>query len=218
VNAIPQRSRETALVAEDHELYRVGLASVLQRHHGFGRVIQAACLDDAVQALGDHPEVSFATFDLGMPGMCNASRLRGIRQAFPELVVAVVSASEDRRDVLEALAAGAHGYVPKSFDSAALARALGKVLDRRVFVPWLVTDLGLEEGLPVSGPLPSVQPRAELTRRQRDVLQLLRQRQTNKQIAKALGLTENTVKAHTVALYRMLGVKGRQGAVTVGTG
>ena len=222
----------TAVIADDHELFRVALAELLARHHGFGRVVAVASFDEALDCLGREAGARLALFDLVMPGMGEPGCLEAVRRAFPEVRVVVVSGSERREDILAALAAGVHGYIPKTLRLAAIGAALRAVLQGEVYVPASLATLppepvqelipGPNEGpnqgpiqVPAAGPLAERQglgPRpASLTARQRDVLVLLRQGRSNKEIARALGLGSGTVKVHVAGILRALGVASRTG-------
>ena len=197
-----------ALVAEDHEVFRTALAGIL-RDCGFQEVIEAADHDDAFRCLEDRPDLALATFDLGMPGMHGLVEMLTIRKLFPALRLVIVTASEKRQDMLDAVAAGVHGYIPKTLARAKMAMALDMVLRDSVYLPWSVTDVSNV------GPgtlAPDAHP--ALTSRQMDVLRLIRAGKSNKQIARDLSLTENTVKVHTNAIYKALGVRNRVSAAS----
>jgi DNA-binding NarL/FixJ family response regulator len=109
------------LIADDDEFFRMALRSILQAKLGFSQVIETASLDEAVECLSGSDRADLALFDLAMPGMASAASLRAVRECFPELKIAVVSASSRRSDILQALEAGVHGYVPKSLGANDLA-------------------------------------------------------------------------------------------------
>jgi DNA-binding NarL/FixJ family response regulator len=206
-----------ALIADDHELFRAGLSSLLKRDCGFTSVIEAASLDAAMQVLGENPAITFASFDLAMPGVGSALNLRSVREVFPHVRVAVVSGSGDRDDIFLALQAGLHGYVPKTLGIPDITRAFQKILRGEIFVPPLVAELPAQvEPPPCTELARMAESSVKLTPRQNDVLRLIRCGKSNKEIARTLNLTESTVKVHAVALYRALGVHNRYGATRVG--
>jgi DNA-binding NarL/FixJ family response regulator len=199
---------QTALVADDHELFGAALAAILKRDLGFQEVIGTRSVDEAFAALTQAPHIAFATFDMAMPG--TAERLADIRDAFPALRIAVVSASVSRDDRVRALACGVDGYVPKQLGMAELKAALRAIADGIVFMPTLPDDAAepAEDGDgsgPVIGGL-------ALPPRQREVLRLLADGRSNKEIARRLNLAEGTVKLHLAGLFRKLGVRDRAGA------
>ena len=205
-----------ALIADDHELFRAGLSSLLKRDCGFALVIEAGSLDAAMQVLGENPAITFASFDLAMPGVENALSLRSVREVFPHVRVAVVSGSGGRDDIFLALQAGLHGYVPKTLDVNEIVSAFQKIIKGEIFVPPLIADLAPQAELPTGTDVARLpESSKKLTPRQNDVLRLIRCGKSNKEIARSLNLTESTVKVHAVALYRALGVHNRYGAARI---
>jgi DNA-binding NarL/FixJ family response regulator len=148
----------------------------------------------------------------------NAGSLRVVSESFPTIRVVVVSSSSRRSDIIGALDAGAHGYIPKMLGIAELREALALVLQGVIYVPPSVADLtsaGAEP--PVDLPGARAKPaKVALTPRQRQVLELVVQGKSNKEMARALNLGEGTVKIHMAALFRALGVTSRAGAAAAG--
>ncbi|MBS0384463.1 MAG: response regulator transcription factor, partial [Proteobacteria bacterium] len=107
-----------ALIADDHELYRSGLRHLLVDALGVGEVREAETLDQAIEMLTGEGAGDLILVDLRMPGMSGAEALSALRDGFPEAKVAVVSALDGRDDIIAALAAGVHGYIPKSLPSS----------------------------------------------------------------------------------------------------
>jgi DNA-binding NarL/FixJ family response regulator len=207
--------RAIAVVADDHELFCAGLSAMLKRDLGFDEVFEAGSLDEAVEHLSRN-EVAFASFDLMMPGVTGMASLQGVREVFPSVRVAVVTASTQRENMLLALQAGMHGYVPKTFGIPEIARAIRQVMDGHVFVPPCLAELPLGASdltAPHSEKTLVQAFKAELTLRQREVLRLMAEGKSNKEIARALGLAESTVKVHVNALFRTLGVHNRLSAI-----
>ena len=207
----------TALIADDDEFFRIALRSILTRHLGFQEVIETGSFDEALEKLAERASISLALFDLQMPGLEGPMNLRVVRESFAEIRVVVISSSQQRQDIIAALNAGVHGYVPKSLGPRDLVRALGLILQGTIFVPTSLTeltpgvapDVGTQD---VSGP----EGTPPLTQRQQQVLQLLVEGKSNKEIARALKLGEGTVKIHMAALFRNLGVANRAAAAVLG--
>jgi DNA-binding NarL/FixJ family response regulator len=178
-------------------------------------------------------QIEAALLDLSMAGMRTPTNLRAIRECFPKARVAVTSVSNARQDILSALEAGVHGYMLNSLPVAELVKALRTVFEGRIYVPPSLADVSsaaagslqpVREQLddpPVPSPTPPASaPVAQeaaslhsLTARQRDVLDLLVQGKSNKEIALALKLGEGTVKIHMAAIFRYFGVNNRAAAV-----
>jgi DNA-binding NarL/FixJ family response regulator len=130
----------------------------------------------------------------------------------------VITASELRQDVLRALAAGAHGYLPKTLGIDEIARALSHVLDGHVFVPPSFTDLPSEARVPADLAKRTAVPAVKvnwLTLREREVLRHMATGKSNKEIARALHVTEGTVRTHVYSLFRTLRVHNRVSAVAL---
>jgi DNA-binding NarL/FixJ family response regulator len=198
------------LLADDHALFREGVRLVLKDL--VGGDIDVVEANDHLQALAavqaDHG-IEIALIDLNMPGMTGFAALEALKAAAPDLHVVIVSASEDPRDIRGALSAGASGYITKSSSSAAMVAGIRAALAGDTFV---------SPQMPLPEPAaPANDVMAALTPRQRDVLAMLRQGKSNKEIARDLKLAEITVKLHVTAILRALGVENRtQAAILAG--
>lgn len=217
MNVTPQ----VALVADDDEFFRIALGAILTKQFGFSRIVEAASLDAALDDLGSDAEIGVALLDLGMPGMQVAANLKAVRECFPRIRVAVVSASQQRSDILQALEAGVHGYLPKSLGVSGLTDALRTFLAGGIYVPPAIAVVPsrmseVEQGRKVSDVGLDGTTVADLTARQRQVLSLVVQGKSNKEIARVLRLGEGTVKVHMAALFRSLGVHTRAAAAVAG--
>jgi DNA-binding NarL/FixJ family response regulator len=214
-----EASMRVGLIADDDAYFRVAVGAILTRQLGFSHVVEAGSLEEALERLGENSDVCVALFDLSMPGMTTAADLRAVREGFPQARVAVISGSNSRRDILLALEAGVHGYVPKSLSIGELTCALQSVFDGSLYVPSSLADVGAqsEEATSFERPEPdSAEPGHLLTRRQQDVLDLLVEGKSNKEIAKALKLSEGTIKIHLAAIFRHFGVNNRAAAAVAG--
>ncbi|MFT3729313.1 MAG: response regulator transcription factor [Terricaulis sp.] len=201
-----------ALVADDHELFRSGMRQLLVDMLGADEVREAETLDQAIEILTNQGAGDLVLVDLRMPGMSGAEALSALRDGFPDAKVAVVSAWEERADIISALSAGVHGYIPKSLPSAEIANALKSILEGRIFVP---PTLGRRDAAAM-GPAAresDVGGSDKLTLRQREVLNELLKGMASKEIARTLDIAEGTVKIHLAAIYRALGVRTRAEAI-----
>ena len=200
-----------ALIADDHELFRSGLRQLLEDVLGATEVREAETLDQAIEILTNEGAGDLILVDLRMPGMSGAEALSALRDGFPEAKVAVVSAWEERAEIIQALSAGVHGYIPKSLSSTEIAAAIRQVLDGQIYVP---VALGRREpGVAVAASAHAVPGSDKLTGRQREVLNELLKGQASKEIARSLDIAEGTVKIHLAAIYRALGVRTRAEAI-----
>ncbi|AGA09250.1 response regulator transcription factor (plasmid) [Sinorhizobium meliloti WSM1022] len=210
-----------ALIADDDEFFRIALGFILKSKLRFTEIIETGSLDEAIERLSEREDVSLALFDLAMPGMQSVASLAAVRDVHPDLKVAVVSASSRRSDILSALTAGINGYVPKGLGATDLAEAVRAILNGSVYVPPSIAGRAPPSEAETPAPGGGVQNERHrtiefLTPRQREVLQLLVQGFSNKEIARKLKLGEGTVKIHMAALFRSLRVRNRQEAAAAG--
>ncbi|MBM3540176.1 MAG: response regulator transcription factor [Alphaproteobacteria bacterium] len=210
----------TVLLADDHALFRQGIRLLLADCLKGATLVEADGFDSALEALQKNGSATLIVMDLRMPGMAGANSLRALREAYPEAKLVVLSASEARADILEALGAGVHGYIPKTALPAEIGAAIKYVLDGGVYVPPLLSRAA-DDPLPPAGeakPAPANGPALDLQRftpRQRDVLRLLAAGKSNKEIARQLDLAEGTVKIHLAAVFRALNARNRTEAVVL---
>lgn len=195
------------LLVDDQPLVRDGIASLL-RSHGFDVVGEA---DDGeagvrkVRALG--PDV--VLMDIKMPGMGGLEATRRIKAEMPDVKVVMLTVSDDEQDLFEAIKAGAHGYLLKNLRAADLFDALrglqrGEAPLSRRLAGKLLAEFRryAEQGPPAS-------PEADLTPRERDVLAQVARGATNKEVAAALRISENTVKFHMKHILEKLHLRNR---------
>ena len=212
----------TILLADDHALFRQGIRHLLADSLKGASVVEADGFDSALEALQKNGGAALIVMDLRMPGMAGGSSLRALREAYPQAKLVVLSASESRGDILDALGAGVHGYIPKTALPEDISSAIKYILEGGVYVPPLLSrSAGGEDPLLHAG---EVKPAAaagaamdleRFTPRQRDVLRLLAAGKSNKEIARELDLAEGTVKIHLAAVFRALNARNRTEAVVL---
>lgn len=208
--------RDAVLVADDHSLYRTGLGFLLKDRLGFHTVVEAATFDAALDRLSELEDIGLALFDLSMPGVSGPESLGVIKETYPDVRVAIVSGSEERSDVLKAVATGLGGYVPKSLQDDEIVAALRDILDGRIYVPRFMTSSGSPATARTSTP-EQIEKKWDtsggaakpISPRQRDVLDCVRRGLSNKEIARELDIAEGTVKIHLAALFSHFGARNR---------
>jgi DNA-binding NarL/FixJ family response regulator len=188
------------LVVDDHQVVRQGLRTFLDVQDDIAVVGEAAggaaCVTEAERL---RPDVIL--LDLRMPGGDGVQALRDLRERGNPARVLVVTSFTDASTVLPAVRAGAAGYVYKDVDPAALAAAVRAVHAGHVLLHPDVAGL-LAAGEPADGGVP-------LTAREREVLAEIARGRSNREIARALAVTEKTVKTHVSAVLAKLGVQDR---------
>ena len=199
------------LIVDDHELMREGLSSFLRQCAPDVVVIQARNGEDACRVVVEDGDLDAVILDLTLPGMDGLAVAAMIADRRHDLPIMILSASEEPGDVRRALAAGARGYVPKSAPRQTLWSALQLVLSGNLYLPPLLLA---PDGTPVAGrPDKTWSPAlSRLTGRQVDVLKLIADGASNKEIARLLNLAEKTIKVHVTSIFKTLGVVNRRQA------
>ena len=128
------------LVADDHALLRQGFSVMLRDTHPDWTFFEAGTLDEALEILAGDP-IDLLVLDLNMPGMDRTTSLQALRETYPDVRVAVLTATEDRSVILECMAAGAHGYILKSDAVDQLVLAIDTILQGQVYVPPALTRI-----------------------------------------------------------------------------
>jgi DNA-binding NarL/FixJ family response regulator len=200
------------MIADDHELFRSGLKQLLHDVLSIEDVREAETLDQAIEILTHEGAGDLVLVDLNMPGMSGPEALAALRDGFPEAKVAVVSAWDGRAEIIAALSAGVHGYIPKSLSSTEIAGAIRSILDGQIFVPPALGKREPTEAAPRMR-VAELNGGEKLTIRQKEVLGELLKGRASKEIARALSIAEGTVKIHLAAIYRALGVRTRAEAI-----
>lgn len=198
------------VLADDQTLVRHGIRSLLEIAGGFDVVAEAEDGEAAVTAVREHaPDVLL--LDLRMPGRDGIWALETLRAAGLDVAVLVLTTFDDDALVLRALQAGARGYLLKDVTLEQLADAVRTLAGGATLVQPAVTARLLRAVR--AGPAPVVAVPAGLTEREREVLRLMAQGWSNREIADALYLAEGTVKNHVSNVLLKLGAKDRTRAV-----
>ena len=202
------------LVVDDHPLIREAMQSVLAQLDPEIQLLEAGNCDEALAIAAREPDLALVLLDLRLPGISGLDGLEVLRERHPNVPVVVLSASEDRSEVMRALDLGAMGFIPKTQPSRAMIEALKVVLAGGVYLPAEIMSQGAEANPSSAAYDPKAQA-AELglTPRQFEVLSLLIQGKPNKLICRDLNLAEGTVKIHVAAILKALGVMNRTQAV-----
>jgi DNA-binding NarL/FixJ family response regulator len=192
------------LIADDHGIVRAGLRMLLDRQDGMNVVAEAEDGVDAVEkVLSQKPDI--AILDVAMPRMTGLQAARHIREQAPEVQVLLLSMHDDERYLLEALKAGASGYVLKRAADTDLVDAVRAVARGNSFISPHAEGTLLKKVLSD----PEGDPTEKLTPREREVVKLIAEAYTNKEIAAILNLAEKTVESHRANVLAKLGMRDR---------
>ena len=207
------------LIADDHVLFREGLKLILKQFDQEMDLIEADSFEEAARVADSSADLDMVLLDLKMPGVMGMDGLVDIRRRVGETPVVIVSGAYSKPDIAQAFKCGAAGFIPKTLGSRAMYSAINLVLSGERYVPSLAfVDEELE-------PTPATAPEAKtdsaedpfktLTPRERDVLELLVQGMSNRQIADKLQLQEVSIRARLTGIFKKLGVNSRTQAVGV---
>jgi len=209
------------LLVDDHPLILSALQAMIQSLDAEVEVTAVGSAAAARTALASGIDFDLVLLDLQLGDASGFDVLVEMRKAHPALPVVVLSASDRASDVIQSIDLGAMGFVPKRASTETLVEALRLVMSGGIYVPAM--HLGANQGAPGGAAIPAAAqgnfqtpPSFEelgLTPRQSDVLTQLLQGKPNKEIARRLGLSVETVKDHVQAVLRALGVSSRTQAV-----
>jgi DNA-binding NarL/FixJ family response regulator len=202
------------ILADDHTLFRNGLALLLKAHCTPCEIWEGDGLDAALAEAQAHPDAEVALLDLNMPGMDGMQGIHRFKALLPELPLIILTGADTPQQIQEVLAAGASGFIPKSSTPAVMLSAIQLVLSGGTYVPPQVLA-----GTPAVHSRVSLSVRecaqTQLTERQMQVLRLLAAGKPNKTICRELDIEEGTVKAHIATIFRVLDVANRTEAASV---
>lgn len=192
------------MLVDDHEVVRRGVAALLESHPGWMIVAQAADGRSAVQLAAEHrPNV--VVMDIGMPELNGFEATRQLRNALPETEVLILTMHESEHLVREVIDAGARGYVLKSDAGLDLVAAVESLSRHEPFFTSVLASKVFAEGTrPPQRGRPTV---VGLSKREREVLQLLAEGHPNRVVAERLKLSVKTVETHRARIMRKLGVE-----------
>ena len=207
------------LLIDDHALIREALQNVLKELACDATILEASNCREAQILIEQHADLEVILLDLNLPDGDGFNLLAQVREHSPQVSIVVLSANTDRDNVLRALDLGAVGFIPKSGQRAVMLAALKLVLSGGVYIPPQI--LAREQSSrPQFAPKDHGTDRLCLsptdfgiTERQSEVLALMMQGKSNKEICRILKLAEPTVKNHVAAILKALKVKNRTEAV-----
>jgi DNA-binding NarL/FixJ family response regulator len=188
------------LIADDHSVVRAGLRSLLESHPGWEVCAEAADGREAVEKAAKlKPHV--AVLDIGMPLLNGVEATRRIRKSSPDTEILVLTMHESEDLVQQVTEAGARGYILKDDADRILIAAVDAVRNHKAYFSTRVS--------PAADSTDSSEPpkssRSRLTPREREILQLLAEGKSNKEIASLLGISVNTAEAHRANIMLKLG-------------
>lgn len=227
------------LVVDDHALFRRGLIALLSQDRRFSIVGEAENAEAALDA-AEKLQPDAILLDNHMPGLTGIAAIGSLKKTAPKCQVLMLTVSESPDDLAAAIKAGAAGYLLKTINTEDLADSVEKIVSGDTIIsPEMMTKLvGLLRNMPQDGglqtpaldkdkPATDVQPAEmvvqaddpihDLSPRETEILRLIAQGESNKQIARALDIAETTVKIHVQHILRKLNISNRVHAAVYAT-
>lgn len=194
------------LIADDHAIVRAGLRALIKSESSLELVGEAAGGYEAIELAGKTlPDI--IVLDLSMPDLDGIAVTKAVRLQFPELRILILTVHEDEALLREAIKSGASGYILKRAAEAELISAIQIIMRGDLYVdPSMVRSLLSDTIKPSSAHRESIEP---LTAREKEVLKLIVQGYTNRQIGEELNISVRTVEGHRANLSEKLGLHSR---------
>jgi DNA-binding NarL/FixJ family response regulator len=188
------------LLADDHPLIRAGFKSMLVKNERFEIVGEAENGTDLLTLTAELSPDMILT-DISMPGMNGLEALQKVKKQYPAIKCIVLSMHEEREYIMNALKTGAEGYLLKSIEGPELEKAILAVFNGGKYFSPLITSILADS---VARPeLPEV---GDITPREKEVLELVAQGKSTKQIADLLGISIRTVESHRINMLKKMKV------------
>jgi DNA-binding NarL/FixJ family response regulator len=203
------------VIADDHALVRGGLELVVKMAVPSAEIFQANNFDETINVLQSNFSIDLVLLDLMMPGMWHDS-IKKITQQFPDVPIVIVSVKEDFDSIHNSISLGASGFIPKTSAPEVTISAIQLVLSGGVYIPPHVLNPQTKN---ISNNQQSNNTNTfdTLSKRQKQVLDLISLGRSNQAIADELDLTIPTIKMHVSAILKKLNVKNRTEAVSIYT-
>lgn len=193
------------LIVDDHSIIVHGLVKLLEQADPAIKVHYADHIESAKTYLNCHPNISLMLLDRTLWGKDCLHYLKEFHTISPALRIAILSGYETRQSIKEAFAAGAVGFIPKSHSVPETLAAINKLLKDMLYIPDQLIDSPYSSTAKIKG----------ISEHDLEMLCFVMNGLTNKEIAKRLGITENTVKQHFTRIFKVLKAKNRAHAIQI---
>jgi DNA-binding NarL/FixJ family response regulator len=200
-------TKQRILLVDDHEVVRLGLRALLERHSQFEVVAEAGTARDAIEQVEQYsPDV--VVMDIRLPGGSGIEACEEISEKYPNTKVIMLTSYAEDEMLFSAIRAGASGYVLKQIEGEGLVRAIEAVGRGEALLDPAVTQRIFQE-VRKAAKEEEASAFAALTQQEKHVLMLVSEGKTNREIAKALFLGEGTVRNYVSSILSKLGVSNR---------
>lgn len=192
------------IIADDHPLFRDAMAKKISRHNNT-EIIEAGTFSELESALQIHPDPEILILDLRFPGLHTLKQITSLKERLRKTALIIVSMNTDSELVRAVMATGVDGYISKNVPSEQLIRDVSAICNGSIVVNYIPDILPALQVIPAEV--------SSLTTRQHDVLKLLLEGKSNKEIAQSLGISHFTVRIHVSQVLNTLNASTRAIAI-----
>jgi DNA-binding NarL/FixJ family response regulator len=203
---LPAPPPRRVLLIDDHEIIRKGVRRIVERESGWEVCGEAGDGREGV-ALAEKTKPDIVVLDIAMPGLNGLEATRQLKKRLPNVEVLIFSGNETREIIQEAFEAGARSFLSKTDITSHLTTALRALAIHKPYFTEKVADIVFERFLTKAGPGEKKKkdaPGEALTPREREIVQLVAEGQSSKEIAETLGISLKTIETHRAAVMRKL--------------
>lgn len=200
------------LLADDHQIVRDGIKALLDEEVGFSIIAEAKNGREVLEACNKY-DLDLIIMDINMPEMNGIEATKQIKESFPDIKVLALTMMDEDQHIREMIEAGASGYILKSSDKIELVEAITSILDGQHYFSDEATQSVMMDLVKGTDGNPKTDP-AQLTKREKEVLELIVKEYTNQNIADELYISIRTVDAHRRNLLQKTGAQNTAGLVT----
>jgi DNA-binding NarL/FixJ family response regulator len=204
-----EKARTSLWLVEDNQIFRETISHLLNTTEGFRCEKTFATVEAALSALADDPEPDVVLMDIGLPGMSGIEGVKHVRSISPSAQVIILTIHEENENVFEAICAGASGYLLKSSPPEKIIEGIHEVVQGGAPINAQIARKVLDMFSSLSSP----KGEYGVTKREKDILRLLIDGLSKKQIADQIFLSYHTIDTHLKNIYTKLHVHTRSGAV-----
>ncbi|MET1219335.1 MAG: response regulator transcription factor [Glaciecola sp.] len=200
------------LVVDDHPIFRQAIGNIIDEKFPGSLFEQAESIEQAQNALQKNPDYDLVLLDLNMPNTSGLNGLLSLRNDYPEVPVVIISAENDKQQILQTISYGAVGFISKSSSVEAIADSLTSIFNGNVCLPSdIIRTASAQNNTQQKSKDFEILPEKMqlLTRKELIVLKYLTQGEANKAIAYEMNISETTVKSHVSSILKKLGATNR---------
>lgn len=199
------------LVVDDHPIFRQAISGIIEQKFPGSEIQQSDSIDDAHIKIQENPEYDLLLLDLKLPGVNGLNGLLELRNDYPSIPVVIISAENNKQQILQTISYGAVGFISKSSPVDSIIESLESIFAGNVCLPSDIIRSAHEQTSFTSKKEFEILPEKMqlLTRKELIVLKYLTQGEANKYIAYEMNISETTVKSHVSGILKKLGASNR---------